>query len=379
MCVPGTWPIMPRPLDRARLMTLIATPATTTRNGAAPASLAGRLAAGNARAVVTFAGQGVDVLEELAALAAQRPELRAGISLATDVLGEVAASDLARASGAYRHGVDVAAWVLDPDGAPPVAYLRGAAVAYPLSLLAQALLWRAVWSRRHRRCDPRRLDRRARRPLPGPARRPARRRRAGRSGRRRAPRRAPPSRRGPGHPHVRGIHGPVPDGVDRRHRAGTPRTVRWPPPVSSRSSTPRRGSSSPGRRGARSPPHATHRAGSPRGGRAARRPARRRAAALRVVAARRRRPLPLARAGRGACALRRRRGRRGLGAGPRTERTLAGARTVRRAGALGRRRAGDPRPRRGLGARPRPGHRGRAAHRGEPARQRAPDARARLA
>ena len=102
-------------------MTLIATPATSTRNGAAPASLAGRLAAGDACAVVTFAGQGVDVLEELAALAAQRPELRAGISLATEVLGEVAASDLARASGAYRHGVDVAAWVLDPDGAPPLS------------------------------------------------------------------------------------------------------------------------------------------------------------------------------------------------------------------------------------------------------------------
>ena len=95
---------------------------------------------------MTFAGQGVDVLDELATLVAQRPELLTGAELASDVLGEVAASDLGLASGAYRHGTDVAAWVMDPDGAPPLAYLRGAAIAYPLSLLAQALLWRAVFA-----------------------------------------------------------------------------------------------------------------------------------------------------------------------------------------------------------------------------------------
>ena len=58
----------------------------------------------------------------------------------------------------------------------------------------------------------------------------------------------------------------------------------------------------------------------------------------------------------------------------------AGAVAVRRAGALGRGRAPAIRePRRRLGARPRPGHRGRAADGREPARQRRPDARARLA
>ena len=115
-------------------------------HGAAPASLAGRLAAGETSAVVAFAGQGVDVLDELAALLAQRPELRTGVSLGTEVLTAVARSGPALARGAYRHGVDVAAWVLDPDGAPPVEYLRGAAAAYPLSLLAQALLWRALYA-----------------------------------------------------------------------------------------------------------------------------------------------------------------------------------------------------------------------------------------
>ncbi|MDA0136568.1 DUF1729 domain-containing protein [Solirubrobacter sp. CPCC 204708] len=95
---------------------------------------------------MTFAGQGVDVLDELSTLVAQRPELLSGVELASDVLAEVARSDLGLASGAYRHGTDVAAWVMDPDGAPPLSYLRGAAVAYPLSLVAQALLWRAVFA-----------------------------------------------------------------------------------------------------------------------------------------------------------------------------------------------------------------------------------------
>lgn len=128
-------------------MSLIASPYTSpAANGASVASLAARLAAGEIRAVVTFAGQGVDVLDELAALVAQRPELLAGAQMASDVLAEVAGSERGLLSGAYRHGTDVAAWVLDPDGAPPPAYLRGAAIAYPLSLLAQALLWRAVFA-----------------------------------------------------------------------------------------------------------------------------------------------------------------------------------------------------------------------------------------
>src|SRR5690349_610426 len=132
---------MARGLD----MTLIASPYPSSASPAAgAASLAARLTAGELRAVVTFAGQGVDVLDELATLVAQRPDLLAAVELATDVLGAVAASDLGLASGAYRHGTDLAAWVMDPDGAPPSSYLRGAAVGYPLSLLAQAMLWRVV-------------------------------------------------------------------------------------------------------------------------------------------------------------------------------------------------------------------------------------------
>ena len=34
----------------------------------------------------------------------------------------------------FRHGFDLAAWVEDPDAAPPEAYLRWAAISYPLNL-----------------------------------------------------------------------------------------------------------------------------------------------------------------------------------------------------------------------------------------------------
>ena len=87
------------------------------------------------------------MLDELAALVAQRPELASGVALGTEVLTRVAASELALSSGAYRHGADVGAWVMDPDGAPPAAYLRGAAVVVPAV---------ACWPRRccGERCSP---------------------------------------------------------------------------------------------------------------------------------------------------------------------------------------------------------------------------------
>ena len=61
------------------------------------------------------------MLDELAALVAQRPELRAGGRAGDRGAGRGRGVRTPRwRAGAYRHGVDVAAWVLDPDGAPPV-------------------------------------------------------------------------------------------------------------------------------------------------------------------------------------------------------------------------------------------------------------------
>ena len=121
-------------------MTLVGSrsPSTGTR---APMSVLDRLAAGTATAAVTFAGQGVDALPELADLVAERPELGPGLVTASAVLEDVAAAD---EGGWFRHGFDVAAWAADPDGAPSPAYLRTSAVSYPLILLTQAVRWRAL-------------------------------------------------------------------------------------------------------------------------------------------------------------------------------------------------------------------------------------------
>ena len=128
MCPTRHLPVLASLLDDDRLMALIATPHAA---GLTPLPRRAASPRAHRRAVVTFAGQGVDVLDELAALVAQRPELASGVALGTEVLTRVASSELALSSGAYRHGVDVGAWVMDPDGAPPAAYLRGARGGLP--------------------------------------------------------------------------------------------------------------------------------------------------------------------------------------------------------------------------------------------------------
>jgi fatty acid synthase len=108
-------------------------------------SLLARLAQGREPAAVTFAGQGAGALTELSTLVAQRPRLRDGLAVASAVLADAVASPAGQASGRFRHGADLVAWADDPAGAPPAAYLRSAGVAYPLILVTQALLWRALW------------------------------------------------------------------------------------------------------------------------------------------------------------------------------------------------------------------------------------------
>lgn len=118
---------------------------TPPRRGAlAAASLQERLAAGELRAALTFAGQGSDPLPELEALLLAHPALAADLTAAEAALGEVAASDLARQLGAYRHGTGLSDWVRDPLLAPPEADRRAAELSYPLILTAQLLLWNAL-------------------------------------------------------------------------------------------------------------------------------------------------------------------------------------------------------------------------------------------
>lgn len=109
-------------------------------------SLIARLAAGAVRAVVSCAGQGSDPLGELTALVAQRPELTDAVAMATDAVGDGVHGPEGIASGQFRHGFSPERWIADPDSAPPADYLRSPGVSYPMTLLAQALLWRALWA-----------------------------------------------------------------------------------------------------------------------------------------------------------------------------------------------------------------------------------------
>ncbi|MDP1847004.1 MAG: hypothetical protein Q8K79_04350, partial [Solirubrobacteraceae bacterium] len=120
-------------------------PSTASAVPAAAGSLLRRLHTGERRAAVTFAGQGGAPLTELSTLVAQRPGLRDGLAVAAAVLADAASSPAGQAGGRFRHGFDLVAWAEDPAAAPPAAYLRSAAVSYPLILVTQALLWRAVW------------------------------------------------------------------------------------------------------------------------------------------------------------------------------------------------------------------------------------------
>ena len=144
MCRIGACRSVARRLDVARLMTLIATP--YTRNGAtgAPLSLAGRLAAGETprggdlrRAGRGRAGRARDARRPAAGAARRR---RAG--------DRGADRGRARRISRWRRARTATASTSRRGCSTPTArrrpsYLRGAAVSYPLSLLAQALLWRA--------------------------------------------------------------------------------------------------------------------------------------------------------------------------------------------------------------------------------------------
>ncbi|WP_320670855.1 polyketide synthase [Patulibacter defluvii] len=117
-------------------------PAASRSAGAlAPEPLLARIADGDVAVALTFAGQGSDVLEELAALVAANPLLLDRLAAAERLLGALAASPAGEASGRFRHGLALQDWVLDPEAAPPREYRVQAAVSYPLILLTQALLW----------------------------------------------------------------------------------------------------------------------------------------------------------------------------------------------------------------------------------------------
>ena len=102
-------------------------------------SLAHRLAGNETTAALSFAGQGVRWLDELAAVIDERPWAGPIVTAATAHLQEVAAEPVWRSSGVLHSGIDLSAWAADPAAAPSSPYLASIAVSMPAICLVQSL------------------------------------------------------------------------------------------------------------------------------------------------------------------------------------------------------------------------------------------------
>ena len=126
---------------------------TTTRQGnhgteqqANRHTLAQRLALGEVRAALTFAGQGqTGLLDELAELLREVPEGRAWLEAATEVLEALAQSQAFRSAGLYGRGLSFLRWVEDAVDRPEEAYVTSSAVSQPLIFLTQMLRYQATF------------------------------------------------------------------------------------------------------------------------------------------------------------------------------------------------------------------------------------------
>ncbi|MFZ4735428.1 MAG: fatty acid synthase subunit beta domain-containing protein [Bradymonadia bacterium] len=125
-------------------------PAQATNPGWTPAQSAGsrtteslcaRLTAGTSRAAVTFAGQGVEVFDELATLIESSPTAHALVVQVSEVTRRWPnVVDFARA-GAFDQGFDPWLWASTPAARPERAYLASSPVSQPAILLCQAARW----------------------------------------------------------------------------------------------------------------------------------------------------------------------------------------------------------------------------------------------
>ncbi|MEZ4432444.1 MAG: hypothetical protein R3F65_08515 [bacterium] len=123
------------------------TPAPAPAPAPLPAALVDRLGRRGLRAALTFAGQGVDALGELAAVLALEPALRPLVAAGADAVAELTRRRDFRWSGLVDRGFDPLAWIADPAAAPATAYLTSTLVSQPLILLAQAARAELTWRR----------------------------------------------------------------------------------------------------------------------------------------------------------------------------------------------------------------------------------------
>lgn len=108
-------------------------------------TLAGRLARRETTAVLTFAGQGVPVLDELAALGRDHAALRPWLRAAEERMQRWFSEREFRWSGAATQGFALTRWLEDEGARPDAAYLQSTTITNPLIFIAQVARYQAVF------------------------------------------------------------------------------------------------------------------------------------------------------------------------------------------------------------------------------------------
>jgi enoyl reductase-like protein/3-oxoacyl-ACP reductase-like protein/3-oxoacyl-(acyl-carrier-protein) synthase/acyl dehydratase len=109
--------------------------------------LVSRLSLEGPRAVLTFAGQGVDALGEIAAVLTECPTARPLLVAASSALTEQLADRAFRWSGFVDQGLDPLVWVEQPQRRPAADYLASTVISQPLIFIAQVMRLRALMER----------------------------------------------------------------------------------------------------------------------------------------------------------------------------------------------------------------------------------------
>ena len=106
-----------------------------------------RLAAGDARVSLTFAGQGIGYLDEIVNLHAESARAATLIDAASDALQEMVQESAFVWSGLYARGFNLAQWIDNENARPDMRYLSSASISMPLIFTAQVARYVAIHER----------------------------------------------------------------------------------------------------------------------------------------------------------------------------------------------------------------------------------------
>ena len=109
-------------------------------------SIADELRDGDAKAVITFAGQGIGYLDELARLYEEHEATRPLIDATADILSDLMNDRAFTWSGFYSRGFDLRQWIQDPSTRPDATYMSSSAVSQPLIYTTQVSRYAAAYA-----------------------------------------------------------------------------------------------------------------------------------------------------------------------------------------------------------------------------------------